>query len=112
SKYIFRLISIASSMLAMGQHFTGLQRERSLAVAEARDVVDPQLVEDAQHDIRQRRTGGCSKVPAAFEPAAGTAGQKEGDALVIVQVRVAHRRSVEQQRAIEQATVAVGRLPQ
>ena len=47
-----------------------------------------------------------------FSCAAGVAGEEQRAALVVVHVRVAHRRAVDDQRVVEQVAVAVRRVLQ
>ena len=84
----------------------------ALAVAEALEVVEPQRVQDAQHHVGQRRAVGRLQMQAALQRAAGAAGHEERHPLVVVQVGVAHRRSVDQQRVVQQRAVAVRRVLQ
>ena len=49
---------------------------------------------------------------ATLERAAGMPGEEERHALVIVQVRIAHRRAVHHQRVLEQVAVAFRRVLQ
>src|SRR3954468_16949889 len=71
SKYDFRLISIASIMLAMPDIVC------ALAVAEAFEVVEPQRAQGAEHHVGQRRVVRRPQVDAAFQRAVGAAGEKE-----------------------------------
>ena len=78
-----------------------------LAVAEAFEIVEPQCLQHAQHHIGQRGLVGRLQVDAALDRAVGPPGHEERHPLVVVQVRVAHRRAVDQQRPVEQRAVAV-----
>ena len=65
-------------------------------------------MQHAQHHVGHRRGVGGPDVQAALELSAGVPGQEQRAALVVVHVRVAHRRPVEHQRVVEQAALAVG----
>ena len=85
----------------------GVQIHRRGAVAERLDVVQAQRVRDRQHGVGHRRAVGGLHVQAALEGAAAVAGEDQRAALVVVHVRVAHRRAVEEHRVLEQVGLAV-----
>ena len=60
--------------------------------------------------IRERRAVGGADVPAAFEPAGAAAREQHRQRVVIVLIRIRHAAAVHDQRVIEQAAVAVGRV--
>src|SRR5438094_1121493 len=83
-----------------------IQIERAGAVAE-RIELGTQAVQHGQHGIGHRRPVRRLHVQAAFE-AAAAAEKEQRTSLVVVNVRVPHRRPVEDDRVIEQAPLAVG----
>ena len=54
----------------------------------------PERVQDAEHHVRQRRAVRRFEMQPALERAAAVPGDEERHALVVVQIRIAHRRSV------------------
>src|SRR3954469_16723394 len=73
-----------------------VQIERRRAVAEALHVVEADLLQHRQHDVGERRAIRRAMVQPALQCTAGAAGEEQRDALVVVQVRIAHRRAVHQ----------------
>ena len=84
----------------------------AVAVAEALEVVEPKLLQHAQHDAGQRRLVGRLEVHPASDRSTRAARHEERHPLVVVQIGVAHRRSVDQERVVQQGAVAVRRVPQ
>ena len=66
----------------------------------------PRPCSDAEHRVRHRRAVRRLDVQVALELAVGVAGEEQRAALVVVQVRVAHRRAVHDQRLVQQVAVA------
>src|SRR5690606_18733604 len=60
--------------------------ERAVAVAERLEIVDAELVEQGQHDVRHRRARGGPDVVLALEQTVRSADQEERAADVVVQV--------------------------
>ncbi len=89
-----------------------IEIHRARAVAERRRGRRRRALQRRQHRVGHRRAVGRLDVQAALERAAGLAGEEQRAALVIVDVRVAHRRSVDHQRVVEQVAVAVRRVLQ
>ena len=81
------------------------------AVAELVDV-DADALQRGQHGVGHRRAVVRLQVAIALQRAAGLAGEEQRAALVVVQVRIAHRRAVDDQRVVEHVAVAVRNLLQ
>ena len=115
-----RATSAVASARRMGQHLAmaraSLQTLAAAVVARRRrsdrtpPVLSPKLVMSSspslcssrQHRVGHRRAVGRLEVQAALQRAAGVAGEEQRAALVVVHVRVAHRRAVDDQRVVEQ----------
>src|SRR4051812_17026486 len=81
--------------LRVGQyHGRIVQIELAAAVAEAVEIRATEHMQHRQHRVGHRRAVRRLDVHAALQLAAGMAGDQQRDALVIVDVRVAHRRAV------------------
>ena len=78
------------------------------AVTKALELVEPESAQHGQHRVRHRRTIRAFDVEVALEVAIAVASQKERTALVVVNVRVAHWRAVEDQRLFQEIRVALG----
>src|SRR5207244_9918780 len=105
------LRSISSSSGGLRRFHDGVQIECRRAVAEGWGV-DAQVVQHSQKRVRHRGAVGCPDVHVAFDLSARVARQEQRAALVVVDVRVAHRRSVHDEAVLEQVTVAVARVLQ
>ena len=87
---------------------SAIQIEAAGAVAE-RLHLHPQHLRHRDEHVRHRRPVGRLEVEPALQLPAGLAGQEQRASLVVVQIRIAHRRPVDDQRVVEQTAVAVGR---
>src|SRR5437588_196605 len=105
------LRSISSSSGGLRRFHAGVQIECRRAVAEGWGV-DVQVVQHSQKRVRHWRAVGCLDVHVALDLSAGVASQEQRTALVVVDIRVAHRRSVHDEAVLEQVTVAVARILQ
>ena len=84
----------------------GVQVEGTRAIAERGQVVHTERVHHAEHGIRHRRAVRRLDVQVAGETILGLAEQHERAATMIVHVRVAHRRPVNDHRLIEHVALA------
>src|SRR4051812_33160038 len=84
-----------------------IDRERHgvRAVAERAHIVHAERVHDAQHRVRHRRAVECLDVHLAVELAIRAAEQDQWAAAMVVQVRIAHRRAVHDERLVEHVAV-------
>ena len=89
-----------------------VQIELPRAVTERLQIVQAEAVQQRQHHVRHRRAIGRLHVQIALEVAVGAAGQEQRAALVIVDVRVAHWRAVDDEAPVEQVAVAIRRVLQ
>src|SRR5687767_2972865 len=88
-----------------------LQADAARTLAELLRV-DARGVHDRQHQVGERRALRHLDVAVAVVLAGGAADEQRRQVLVVVLVAVGHAAAVEEQRVIQQASVAVRRLPQ
>src|SRR5438067_3265452 len=84
-----------------------VQIELTGAVAEALEIGASEHVQHRQHRVGHRRAVRRLDVDAALQLAAGVPGDEQRHALVVVDVRVAHRRSVDDQAVVEQRGITL-----
>src|SRR3954468_22842671 len=85
SKNIFRLIAIASSMLAMSSILASVaQGERAIAVAEPIQIGEAQRMQHGQHDAGQRRPVRRVQVQPAWNRRLRPPGDEKRHAFVVV----------------------------
>src|SRR5688572_12046032 len=82
-----------------------LQIEATRRVAELLHVFETDVLQHRQEHVGHRRAVGGLEMEVAAQRAAGLAGEEQRAALVIVHVRVAHRRAVDHQRVVEQVVL-------
>ena len=86
-----------------------VQVERSRAIAKTLLLVQAEHVHHAEHGVGHRRPVGRVDVQVAFQLARRVTREEQRAALVIVHVRIAHRRAVDHQAVIEKRAVTVRR---
>src|SRR5262245_32077980 len=86
--------------------------ELAAAVAEALEIAAAETVQHREHGVRHRRAVGRLDVDAALKLPAQVPGGDQRHALVVVDVRVAHRRPVQHEALVEQVAVGLGRVLQ
>src|SRR5262249_4555223 len=89
-----------------------IQVHRARAVAEALQIGVSETMQQGQQHVGHRRAVGRLDMQVALQRAAGVARQEERHALVIVNVRIAHRRAVQHQGVVEEGALAVARVLQ
>jgi len=95
------------------EHISAVKVEHAFAVAELLDIVAAKRAQHAQHHVRERRAILRPQMDSPIERTAGATGDEKRHPLVIVLIRVAHRRPVEEQGVVEdRGTVLVRDLPQ
>ena len=75
-------------------------------------MFETDVLHHREEHVGHRRAVGGLQVQVAAQRATGLAGEEQRAALVVVHVRVAHRRSVDHQRVVEQVVLAVRRVLQ
>src|SRR5215831_12172214 len=81
--------------------------EFARAVAKAFDVIKPELVQKGQVHIGRWCSIRSPHVHVPFQSAAGMTCEEYRHSLVVVQIRIAQRRAIENQSMVEQRTVGL-----